>query len=438
MKHRLYRIIGWLCIIAHLNLIMPPVHAMDLEDAKAVHITHLAPKAALQDEQDLQCQSLAFNSYNLWETITSRGASFLVSEIAPLTIGILYDDPISYGFYKIAQAVLDINLQSKNGLLRFARNDNSGYYNEERKRKSNPETHELNAKLNSLKDDLVAFPVSKSITTILKETSTDVIEVCQAIVPSRSLSLQTSLKLMPLLFPMMRTVAINGGAHLNTSYEELCCGWILAQNATAPFLVDLDPNQTIRTSFEYGLYNPNTSYPVGSKDWETMYVALTFQIRWYIQQHPDSMIASFHNLTRVKGAFPTALALIEATAETFKDFLLGYQTWFCHCDSILATFNYYTIDNESLINGSRIYYPLNPPTPIGPPTPYDPSLALGLTFGIPFGVVGVCLLTALVVRNRDSIGNCIRSSEYTEIEGPPESYVSNRRSVPLITKAEDH
>ncbi len=323
-------------------------------------------------------------------------------------------------------------------MLRFARNDNSGPHCEERKRKSNPETHELNPKLNSLKDDLVAFPVSKSITTILKETSTDVIEVCQAIVPSRSLSLQTSLKLMLLLFPMMRTVTINGGAHINISYEELCCGWLVAQNTTAPFLVDIDPNQTIRTFFEYGLYDPNTSYPVGSKDWETLLKTVVAQVGHYIQEHPGSMNASVRNFTRVNDTFPTILALIESTAETLKDFLLHYQTWFCNCDSILETFNYFTIDNESLINGSRMYYPLNPPTPTGPPTPYDPSLALGLSFGIPFGVVGVCLLTALVVRNRDSIGNCIRSSEYTEIEGLPESYVTNRRSVPLITKDENH
>ncbi len=109
MWRSLYRTIAWLCIIAHLNLIIPPFHearamAVEEEIAKGIQRTHPGSETFLQDELDLNSLSSLFNASNLWE-----GAYFVVSEIIPLTIGVISNDPISYGLYKVAQAVLDFS-----------------------------------------------------------------------------------------------------------------------------------------------------------------------------------------------------------------------------------------------------------------------------------------------------------------------------------------
>jgi hypothetical protein len=361
MKRFFFRTIAWLCLIAHLNLIIPQLHeARAMEEDRDVCSNPVVSKKFPTEEQGSPLGSSVFNVSSLYT---------LTSEVLPLAIAAIYDDPFSYGLYKIGSLFLDYLQEGSS---------------------------------------------QKQATHVIIEKVEEIKEISQAIAPL--------LKSLPyLLAPLaIQAVFVNGGEHLEIPYEELCAGWLLPQNTTAPFLREINRNLTVHTSWEHGLYHPNTSYPVGDKDWETIYVTIKFQIQYFMQRYPDSMNASIRNFTRANGTFPTALISIVSSVEILEEFLLDFQTWFNHCNTYLSTFHYFTINNESLINASRKYYHVAAPTS---PTPYTPN-PIVITSGVIIGGLICCFVGIMAV----SFKNSFRKNQvYTEIDSSELDKVSHNR-----------
>ena len=343
MRNHLTRVIAWLCIIAHLNLIMPSFHearAMNFEE-EGVRTT--CSKKFLHEEQDL---TLRPSVNSLWNS-----ASFFIYDILPFAVGVMTEDPLSYSLYIAGKNLLE-------------------YLQEDRE------------------------------TNVAKKT-VDVVKGASRAIAS------TIPYVAPLLLPVMRAIDINGGAHLNMSYYDYCSGWVLFSNKTAPYPIDIDPNVTIQTIFEHGLYDPNKPYPVGSSYWETYYVTFRAQVSEFRFFNPGTMNASIYNLTRIGEAFPTTLVSISSTPETIQKFLSHLQVSFFSCNTALTNFKYFTMDNESLINASRIYYSPNPTNaPTNAPVDPIPYIVMGTFAGLVLvGTVGVGIYSMF----------CRRSAEYITV-----------------------
>lgn len=323
MKRQLYRTIAWLCIIAHLNFIMPTAHAMHVEDDVAYSMSTVSIKP--QFDQDLEPSSYM---NTLWS-----GAAFLVGDILPLVI---CEDPFSYGLYVAAKILLEQSLET-------------------------------------------------SPTQVVKKTLHVVQDTSRAVVSAASV--------WPLFaLPVINALEINGGPYQKLSYRD-CPLWYLYHNDTAPFVIGFNSTDDILTTFIHGKYDPSLPYPVGVQNGERIATGFSALVDSYIFNHPGSMKnATVQNFTRLNDTFPTILVSFIANPKTIADFLSGLQVLCEKCETYLTNFSYSTLDNESLINASRIYSPMHvPPDGMNPIVVVMCVMLAGFAFvGVAYAIYHEC------------------------------------------------
>jgi len=205
-------------------------------------------------------------------------------------------------------------------------------------------------------------------------------EVNQALAPL--------LKCMPyLLIPLIiQAIAINGGADLAIPYKGPCLQYLPFDNKTAPYLRDVAPQDMIQTIFEFGLYDPNTSYPVGSILSGVYYHEIEFMFDRYERRYPGAINASIREFKRSNKTGYITQAFFNTTVEILQKLLSFPELQGYECEPYRANFNYYSMDGEFLINATRKYYHVTTP-PIPDPDPYLGLYIFAGIFGI--AIIGV-------------------------------------------------
>jgi hypothetical protein len=230
----LRRIVAWLCIIAHLNLIIPSFHmayAGTIEDLteeggiKVHQIITSSINANLEgpfpEEHQIKAHPSLFTATDVWEEATSTASAFWKTGIPLLFLASLFDsaNPFSY-------------LLGYLGLFTFLDN------------------------------------LDKA--SVIKQTARGAQAVYKFIDPSQSI-IKTFLVLFPFLFHVTRavqqTLKINGGENRDIPYLNLQ-EWIYYDPSTIPFLKEFDPNKPIMTTIGINILNPHVFGITTEENWE--------------------------------------------------------------------------------------------------------------------------------------------------------------------------